>query len=62
MALSKVYYHSKCYEPPAPASRPSSKAVNNDLYMQASLPKAEHNAIVPLANRKPEHFCDFNDM
>ena len=41
-----------------PASGPSSKALNNDLNMQALLPKAGHNTIVPLANRKPEHFCD----
>ena len=26
--------------------------------MQALPPKAGHNTIVPLANRKPEHFCD----
>ena len=26
--------------------------------MQALLPNAGHNTIVPLANRKPEHFCD----
>ena len=41
-----------------PASGPSSKTLNNDLNMQALPPKAGHNTIVPLANRKPEHFCD----
>ena len=55
MSLSKAYYHSNCYEPP---SGPSSKTLNNNLNMQALLPKAGHTIIVPLANRKPEHFCD----
>ena len=40
------------------ANGPSSKTLNNNLNMQALLPKAGHNTIVPLANRKPEHFCD----
>ena len=63
MSLSKAYYNSNFYEPPATASGPNSRAVNiqhlnNNLNIQASVPKVEYNISVPLANRKPEHFCD----
>ena len=58
MSLSKAYYITPIVTNRLfPASGPSSRTLNN-LNIQALLPKAGHNTIVPLANRKPEHFCD----